>query len=71
MTATVAPRCTCGHVGFRHLGGLCRARFCTCAQFTPVDLAAAVQRHPSGRATIPDHLRTDDMPTYLRQKGEL
>lgn len=74
MTAAVAPRCTCGHVGFRHLGGLCRARFCQCTRFAEAvtdDLDAAVQRHPSGRASIPDYLRTDDLTAYRRQKGEL
>jgi len=98
VTATVAPRCACGHVQFRHLAehGHCQARYCCCVRFLepapwPSDEEAAVlhrientrpapesyrpdeEDEPpvTGKASIPDHLRTDTLHDYRRQKGEL
>lgn len=74
MTATLGPRCLCTHSAWRHVRDTdrCRALGCTCRGFRDAadELGDAIARHPAGRARIPDHLRTDDMPSYLRAKGE-
>ncbi|WP_167760403.1 hypothetical protein [Blastococcus sp. CT_GayMR16] len=39
------------------------------AEHTPTDLSPTAARRRQAR--IPEHLRTDDMQDYLRQKGEI
>jgi hypothetical protein len=54
------PRCTCSHSHVNHTRGTgkCWQAVCACREY----------RDPQRR--IPEHLRTDDIQDYLRQKGE-
>ena len=68
QTVTDAPirtRCGCGHGPSTHTGGhgRCWQTPCACERFRDPNEVAA--------ARLPEHLRTDDINDYLRQKGEL
>ena len=55
-------RCRCGHGPSTHTGGYgtCWQTPCACSEY----------RDPP-QPRIPEHLRTDDIQDYLRQKGEI
>jgi hypothetical protein len=51
---------------------MCPQYPCACQTYRDAaEVQAAVDRHPAGKAHIPDHLRVEDINDYLRQKGEL
>jgi hypothetical protein len=72
MSDAPRHRCQrCDHGPSTHTGGhgQCWSAVCGCDRYVDA-IDAAVARHPAGKA-IPEHLRTDDIRDYLRQKGEI
>jgi hypothetical protein len=67
-------RCRCSHGVSNHLrgSGRCYSTVCACQSYRDAaEVQGSQDRHPAGKARIPDHLRVEDINDYLRQKGEL
>jgi hypothetical protein len=51
---------------------MCPLYPCGCREYRDAaEVQGSQDRHPAGKAHIPDHLRVEDINDYLRQKGEL